>query len=143
MTRVSDQERYRRVVEEGSNRQRDLAGHRRVLAAEAAAGRERLEALAEAQGAVGGPGTFLAERWNATLERLSGAVPESTFRLWLEPLKAVGADADTLYLEAPEGIRAWAERRYSGLISQALTTTGAGLTQVSFAAPPMTGEVLA
>jgi chromosomal replication initiator protein len=53
----------------------------------------------------------------------------------LEPLKAVGADADTLYLEAPEGIRAWAERRYSGLISQALKAAGTELSQVSFAAP--------
>ncbi len=51
--------------------------------------------------------------WRAAQDRLRGAVPESTFRLWLEPLRAVGADADTLYLTAPEGIRAWAERRYS------------------------------
>lgn len=73
--------------------------------------------------------------WRTTQERLEGSVPESTFRLWLEPLKAVGADADTLYLEAPEGIRAWAERRYSGLISQALEAAGTELTRVSFAAP--------
>jgi chromosomal replication initiator protein len=79
--------------------------------------------------------TNLHALWRNTQESLEGSVPESTFRLWLEPLKAVGSDADTLYLEAPEGIRAWAERRYSGLISQALTTTGARLTQVSFAAP--------
>jgi chromosomal replication initiator protein len=73
--------------------------------------------------------------WRTTQERLEGSVPESTFRLWLEPLKAVGADRETLYLEAPEGIRAWAERRYSGLISQALAAAGTELTQVSFAAP--------
>lgn len=72
--------------------------------------------------------------WRTTQERLEGSVPESTFRLWLEPLKAVGADADTLYLEAPEGIRAWAERRYSGLISQALEAAGTELIRVSFAA---------
>ena len=79
--------------------------------------------------------TDLDALWRTTQERLEGSVPESTFRLWLEPLKAVGADADTLYLEAPEGIRAWAERRYSGLICQALEAAGAELTQVSFAAP--------
>ncbi len=72
--------------------------------------------------------------WRTTQERLEGSVPDSTFRLWLEPLKAVGADADTLYLEAPEGIRAWAERRYSGLISQALEASGTQLKRVSFAA---------
>jgi chromosomal replication initiator protein len=79
--------------------------------------------------------------WRNTQECLQGSVPESTFRLWLEPLKAVGADADTLYLEAPEGIRAWAERRYSGLISQALEASGTGLTRISFAAPRDSGEM--
>jgi chromosomal replication initiator protein len=79
--------------------------------------------------------TVLHALWRNTQKSLEGSVPESTFRLWLEPLKAVGADADTLYLEAPEGIRAWAERRYSGLISQALEDAGGGLTRVSFAAP--------
>src|SRR3954452_16912180 len=58
--------------------------------------------------------------WRATQDRLRASVPESTFRLWLEPLRPVGADADTLYLTGPEGIRAWAERRYSSLIGQAL-----------------------
>jgi chromosomal replication initiator protein len=79
--------------------------------------------------------TDLGALWRTIQERLEGSVPESTFRLWLEPLKAVGTDGGTLYLEAPEGIRAWAERRYSGLISQALEAAGTGLTQVSFAAP--------
>ena len=41
--------------------------------------------------------------WRATQDRLRASVPESTFRLWLEPLQAVGADADTLYLTGPGG----------------------------------------
>jgi hypothetical protein len=143
MTRVTDEERYRRVVEEGSNRKRDLAGHRRILAAHAAAERERLVALAEEQDFDGGVPQLVADLWTDTLRRLEGSVPESTFRLWLEPLKAVGADADTLYLEAPEGIRAWAERRYSGLISQALEASDSGFDRVSFAAPLSLREALA
>jgi len=59
------------------------------------------------------------------------ALPSSTFQLWLEPLKVVGAQADTLYLSAPDGIRAWTERRYSGLIREALAGTQSGLTEVS------------
>ncbi len=70
--------------------------------------------------------------WRATRERLRASVPESTFRLWLEPLQAVGVDADTLYLTGPEGIRAWAERRYSSLIGQALASAGTPLRQVQF-----------
>jgi chromosomal replication initiator protein len=72
--------------------------------------------------------------WRATQDRLRASVPESTFRLWLEPLRAVGADADTLYLTGPEGIRAWAERRYSSLIAQAISAAGTPLRQVHFTA---------
>ncbi len=72
--------------------------------------------------------------WRATQDRLRASVPESTYRLWLEPLQATGSDGETLYLSAPEGIRAWAERRYAALISEALTDSGTTLRRVSFAA---------
>ncbi|HEV7482362.1 MAG TPA: chromosomal replication initiator protein DnaA [Solirubrobacterales bacterium] len=72
--------------------------------------------------------------WRATQDRLRASVPESTFRLWLEPLRPIGADADTLYLTGPEGIRAWAERRYASLIGQALAGSGTPLRRVSFSA---------
>lgn len=70
--------------------------------------------------------------WRATQDRLRASVPESTFRLWLEPLSAAGADGDTLYLTAPENIRAWAERRYASLISEALADSGTPLRRVKF-----------
>src|ERR1700761_9115216 len=79
--------------------------------------------------------TDLDALWRATQERLRASVPESTYNLWLEPLQPVGADADTLYLKAPEGIRAWAERRYTALIAAAVADAGTELTRVSFAAP--------
>jgi chromosomal replication initiator protein len=71
--------------------------------------------------------------WRATQDRLRASVPESTFRLWLEPLEAAAADGDTLYLTAPEGIRAWAERRYASLIAEALADSETPLHRVSFA----------
>jgi chromosomal replication initiator protein len=79
--------------------------------------------------------TDLDAIWRATQERLAKSVPESTYRLWLEPLEAVGADSETIYLKAPEGIRAWAERRYSALIAAALAEVGTNLQRVSFATP--------
>jgi chromosomal replication initiator protein len=78
--------------------------------------------------------------WRATRARLKESVPESTFRLWLEPLQAVGSEGETLYLSAPEGKRAWTERRYSSLIAEALGVSGAGLARVSFAEAPATEE---
>ncbi len=71
--------------------------------------------------------------WRATQDRLRASVPDSTYRLWLEPLEAVAADGDTLRLSAPEGVRAWAERRYSSLIAEAIVDSGTGLSRVSFA----------
>jgi chromosomal replication initiator protein len=73
--------------------------------------------------------------WQATQRRLKASVPESTYRLWLEPLKAIGAEGGTLFLTAPEGIRAWTERRYSSLIEEALTDSGSELQGVSFTEP--------
>jgi chromosomal replication initiator protein len=71
--------------------------------------------------------------WQDVQERLRTALPPSTFQLWLEPLKVVGAQAGVLYLSAPEGIRTWTERRYSGLIREALAGATSGLTEIRFA----------
>lgn len=79
--------------------------------------------------------------WRATQDRLRTSVPESTYRLWLEPLKATGCDGETLYLSAPEGIRAWAERRYAGLIAEALADSETTVRRVSFAAGATGKEV--
>ena len=79
--------------------------------------------------------------WEEVSEKLRASVPESTFRLWLEPLRAVGLRGDTLYVRAPEGIRAWVERRYAALIEQTLEQIGGAARQVSFATPErVTGE---
>ena len=77
--------------------------------------------------------------WQEVQGRLQSSVPESTYRLWLEPLEAVGAEAETLFLAAPESIQAWTERRYSSLIAEALRACGTPLEQVSFAEPAELG----
>ena len=48
----------------------------------------------------------------------------------MEPLSLEGVQGGTLFLSAPEGIRAWVERRYSSLIREALA--GTSLREVSF-----------
>ncbi len=77
--------------------------------------------------------------WHATQERLKTAVPDSTYRLWLEPVEPVGLEGDTLFLTAPEGIRAWTERRYSSLIEESLADLDEELRRVSFAEPQELG----
>ena len=72
--------------------------------------------------------------WRDVQGRLRASVPPSTFQLWLEPLKVAGSRAETLLLSAPEGIRAWTERRYAGLIREALAGAGSQLSDVSLVA---------
>lgn len=72
--------------------------------------------------------------WKDVQARLRASVPPSTFQLWLEPLKAVGSRSETLLLSAPEGIRAWTERRYSGLIREAIAAASPQLSNVSLVA---------
>ena len=79
--------------------------------------------------------------WRATQKRLRASVPESTYRIWFEPLSVAGAAGDTLFLTAnEERVRAWAERRYAALIAEALADSGGPLRQVSFSAPRGGGE---
>jgi chromosomal replication initiator protein len=50
--------------------------------------------------------------WEAAREQLRSALPASTYRLWVEPLRPLDLRTATLYLSAPDSIRAWVERRY-------------------------------
>jgi chromosomal replication initiator protein len=88
------------------------------------------------------PRNELDALWRATQKRLEASVPESTYRLWLEPLEAAGVEGETLYLTAPEGIKAWTERRYSSLIAEALARIDTPVQEVSFAAPRGLGRDL-
>ena len=79
-------------------------------------------------------GQNLDALWEEIQTRLRAAVPESTFRIWLEPLRAVGAQGSTLYLAAPEGVRTWVERRYASLLREALAEAGAPQQEIGFSA---------
>jgi hypothetical protein len=117
MSPITDQERHRRVVEEGSNRKRDLAGSARFLAEQQAAEREEWQQSAEVA-------AVHSDLWPTALRRLRASVPDSTFRLWLEPLSAIGANGEELVVEGPQMVCAWTERRYTSLILEALEGTG-------------------
>jgi chromosomal replication initiator protein len=71
--------------------------------------------------------------WQHARERLRSSVPESTFKLWLEPLSAAGRRGGTVFLSAPDDVRAWVERRYSSLIREAIAAAG-GPGEISFGA---------
>jgi chromosomal replication initiator protein len=81
------------------------------------------------------PAGHLDALWDDARQRLRAAVPDSTFKIWLEPLRAVGAQGTTLYLAAPAGIQTWVERRYSTLLREALDALGSPFTEIAFSAP--------
>jgi chromosomal replication initiator protein len=83
------------------------------------------------------PAQDLDALWEDVQRRLRLAVPESTFKIWLEPLRAVGAQGTTLYLAAPDGIQTWVERRYAPLLCEALAEAPTPLTEIAFS----TGDV--
>jgi chromosomal replication initiator protein len=80
------------------------------------------------------PGQNLDSLWEDLQQHLRRAVPESTFKIWLEPLRAVGVQGATLYLSAPDGIRTWVERRYASLLHEALADVTPDLRQIAFSA---------
>jgi chromosomal replication initiator protein len=50
--------------------------------------------------------------WERVMEGLEAALPATTLRLWLEPLRPVSARGETVYLSAPPTVKRWVERRY-------------------------------
>src|SRR3954467_2230790 len=58
----------------------------------------------------------LAPTWQRITEELQRAVPESTFEIWLAPLRAVSLDAAHLTVSAPPELRAWVSERFGRLL---------------------------
>jgi chromosomal replication initiator protein len=70
--------------------------------------------------------------WDRVRAQLRTTLPSSTFRLWLEPLRVVSAQGQTLFIAAPEPVRAWVERRYSGQLLDAIRNEAPSLSSVVF-----------
>ncbi|MGB7588615.1 MAG: DnaA/Hda family protein, partial [Solirubrobacterales bacterium] len=85
-------------------------------------------------------GVGLDALWQDIQSGLRASVPDSTFKLWLEPLRPVAAQGGVLYLSAPDAIVTWVERRYSALIREVLARSATLVSEVSFTADDRAGE---
>ena len=74
----------------------------------------------------------LERAWSEVRRQLSTSLPEATYRMWLAPVKPVQLRNGTFYLEAPDAVRTWVERRYSSMILAALKTVEPGIRGISF-----------
>jgi hypothetical protein len=64
--------------------------------------------------------TAASEAWAHAQAALAAALPASAFALWVEPFACLGEVNGALCLEGPPAIFGWAERRYGGLIGEAV-----------------------
>ncbi len=59
--------------------------------------------------------------WNQTRAQLRTRLSDSTFQMWIEPLRAASFERGVLVLESPESVRAWVQNRFSSTISEVAT----------------------
>ncbi len=83
------------------------------------------------------PGSARAlKEWETIQPTLKRRLFESAWRMWIDPINPSAVRGSTLYLDAPDPIRTWVERRYLEVITEALADSGSHLTKVSFEVPP-------
>lgn len=80
----------------------------------------------------------LQEIWAKAQKSLQASVSESVYRIWLAPLSPLGMKGREVFLGVPKGNRSWVERRYGGLIVEALQATGVEGPELRFV--PESGE---
>lgn len=77
----------------------------------------------------------LDSTWNRIRSELRAAVSDSTFQVWLEPLRAAHLDDRVLVVEAPESILHWVESKFSSKIADAADRIVGFKPTVHLAAP--------
>ena len=81
------------------------------------------------------PDPDVAHAWLHISTELRSAVPEITWRTWLEPLEPARLEGATLFVEAPDRQRAWVGERFSRLLRSCAAAVLGPETQVELVAP--------
>src|SRR5271170_7793158 len=71
--------------------------------------------------------------WQQIQGALLQSVGERTYGLWLAPLRCVSLDGDTLVLDGPPEVSAWASQRLSGALASAAASVLGPTVAVSIA----------
>lgn len=77
----------------------------------------------------------LETTWNRIRSDLRSVVSDSTFQVWIDPLKAAHLDDRVLVVEAPESIIHWVESKFSTVIAEATSRITGSNPTVHVAAP--------
>ena len=76
-----------------------------------------------------------AALWRQVRAELEASLPKATFDLWIDPLRATGVRAGTLYVSAPKRVRTWVERRYLPALEDALARLEPALGPIALVDP--------
>jgi chromosomal replication initiator protein len=80
------------------------------------------------------------DSWHQIRLALRDSVGDRTFELWLAPLRCLGLDGETLVLDGPPEVAAWARARYTAALRNAAAAVLAGDVAVAFAGDEVAGE---
>ena len=83
------------------------------------------------------------KEWESIQPTLKSRLFETAWRMWIEPITPSAVRGSTLYLDAPDPIRTWVERRYLEVITEALEASASHLSSISFEVPPEPERVAA
>ena len=81
------------------------------------------------------PTPQLARDWALIQSQLRQAVPDSTFELWLAPLRPRAVVDDTLVVAAPDAIRSWVADRFARVLQTCAAAVLGPRTTVDVVAP--------
>ena len=82
----------------------------------------------------------VAQAWLHISTELRNAVPETTWRTWLEPLAPTRLEGGTLFVEAPDRQRRWVGERFSRLLRSCAASVLGPETQIELVAPGASPE---
>ena len=77
----------------------------------------------------------LDHAWATIAAELRRAVPDSTYAIWLDPLRPVSLEAGTLAISAPDELRGWVTERYRPLLTRIARAALGPETHVEIVAP--------
>ncbi|HEY5262123.1 MAG TPA: DnaA/Hda family protein, partial [Solirubrobacteraceae bacterium] len=80
------------------------------------------------------PPADIDQSWQAIRLALRDDLGERTYDLWLAPLRCVGVDGDTLILDGPPEVAAWARARYGAALRSAAASVLDHDVSLAFAA---------
>ena len=82
-----------------------------------------------------GPNPQLARDWALIQSHLRQAVPDSTFEIWLAPLRPRAVVGETLVVVAPDEIRSWVADRFARVLQTCAAAVLGPRTTVDVVAP--------